>query len=190
MSFIGLGLFNGLNTWIESIIRLHGFTPADAGKLGALMLGGGFLGAVIAPPLSDKQRRRKKFLLLGIVLSIPALLGLTFAKSFDLLLVSSFALGFFSISTFPIGMQFAAEITYPTPEGTSNGLIQFFGQASVVFVYVMEALKSADGSFTPSLLLAVGLLLLNAVIIARLHDPPMHETVTHALAERSLNRLD
>jgi hypothetical protein len=50
-----------------------------------------------------------------------------------------------------------------------------FGQASVVFVYIMEALKSGDGSFTPSLLLAVSLLIISALIIIRLHDPPMSE---------------
>ena len=68
-------------------------------------------------------------------------------------------MGFFITSTSPVGMQYAAEITQPTPEGTSNGLIQLFGQASVVFVYIMEAIKAPDGSFTPALLLMVGLLL-------------------------------
>jgi MFS family permease len=173
--FIGLGLFNGINTWIENIIRPRGFTPTDAGTLGAVMLVGGLFGAVIIPPFSDKQHQRKKFLLLGIVLSIPGLIGLTFATEFWLLLVSAFALGFFLISTSPIGMQYAAEITFPTPEGTSNGLIQLFGQASVIFVYIMEALKSPDGSFTPSLLLAVGLLIVSAAIITRLHDPQVGE---------------
>jgi MFS family permease len=172
VSFIGLGLFNGINTWVENIIRPRGFTPTDAGTLGAVMLVGGLFGAVIIPPFSDKQHKRKKFLFLGIVLAIPGLIGLTFATSFELLLASAFALGFFLISTSPIGMQYAAEITQPTPEGTSNGLIQLFGQASVVFVYIMEALKSADGSFTPSLLLAIGLLLVSAVIITQLKDPP------------------
>ncbi len=65
----------------------------------------------------------------------------------------------------------AAEITQPTTEGTSNGLIQLFGQASVVFVYIMEALKSANGAFTPALLLAIGLALVSAAIITRLKDP-------------------
>lgn len=171
VSFIGLGLFNGINTWVENIIRPRGFTPTDAGTLGAVMLVGGLFGAVIIPPFSDKQHQRKKFLLLGIVLAIPGLIGLTFAAEFWLLLMSAFSLGFFLISTSPIGMQYAAEITQPTPEGTSNGLIQLFGQASVVFVYIMEALKSSDGSFTPSLLLAIGLLLISAAIITRLHDP-------------------
>ncbi len=175
VSFIGLGLFNGINTWVENIIRPRGFTPTDAGTLGAVMLVGGLFGAVIIPPFSDKQHKRKKFLLLGIVLAIPGLIGLTFATTFWLLLASAFALGFFLISTSPIGMQYAAEITQPTPEGTSNGLIQLFGQASVIFVYIMEALKSSDGSFTPSLLLAIGLLIVSALIITRLHDPSMEQ---------------
>jgi MFS family permease len=99
------------------------------------------------------------------------LVGLTFARELWLLLVSAFTLGFFLISTSPIGMQYAAEITYPTPEGTSNGILQLFGQISVVFVYIMEAMKTRDGSFTPSLLLSIGLLLLCLLIITRLKDP-------------------
>jgi len=187
VSFIGLGLFNGVSTWIENIIRPRGFTPTDAGTLGAVMLVGGLFGAVIIPPFSDKQHKRRKYLLLGIALSIPGLIGLTFATSFWLLLVSAFVLGFFLISTSPIGMQYAAEIAYPTPEGTSNGLIQLFGQASVIFVYIMEALKREDGSFTPSLLLAAGLLLVSAVIITQLHDPQVGESAAKTLDERSLN---
>ncbi len=175
VAFIGLGLFNGLNTWIENIIRPRGFTPTDAGTLGAVMLVGGLLGAVIIPPFSDRQHKRKRYLLLGIVLSIPGLIGIAFATTFWLLLVSAFALGFFLISTSPIGLQYAAEITFPTPEGTSNGLIQLFGQASVIFVYIMEALKSGDGSFTLSLLLGVGLLIISAAIITQLHDPHVGE---------------
>jgi hypothetical protein len=68
-------------------------------------------------------------------------------------------------------MQYAAEVTHPTPEGTSNGLIQLFGQASVVFVYIMAALQTSNGSFTPSLLLAIGLLMISALIVTRMKDP-------------------
>jgi len=109
--------------------------------------------------------------MLGIALSIPGLIGLTFAKEFWLLLLSGFTLGFFLVSTSPIGMQYAAEITHPTPEGTSNGILQMFGQIAVVFVFIMEALKTKDGSFTPSLLFGVGLLILCMLIITRLKDP-------------------
>jgi MFS family permease len=171
VSFIGMGIFNGITTWVENIIRPRGFTPTDAGTVGALLLVGGVLGAVIIPPFSDKQHKRRPYLLLGISLAIPGLVGLTFATSYWALLLSAFGMGFFIISTSPIGMQYAAEITQPTPEGTSNGLIQLFGQASVVFVYIMEAMKSGDGSFTPALLLAIGLLVVSAFVVTRLVEP-------------------
>jgi hypothetical protein len=77
-------------------------------------------------------------------------------------------------------MQFATEITYPTPEGTSNGLFQVFGQASVVFVYLMDAMKTKDGSFTPSLILAAVLLLLAVGVISFLHDPETFARVPEA----------
>ena len=171
VSFIGLGIFNGVTTWVENIIRPRGFSPTDAGTLGALMLVGGVLGAVIIPPFSDKQRRRQPFILLGLSLAIPGLIGLTYATSSGLLFASAFAMGFFLVSTSPIGMQYAAEVTQPTPEGTSNGLIQLFGQASVVFVYIMEALKTPDGSFTPALLLAIGLLIISSLLVTQMKDP-------------------
>ncbi len=181
VSFIGLGLFNGITTWVENIIRPRGFTPTDAGTLGAVMLVGGLLGAVLIPPFSDRQHKRKPFLLLGISLAIPGLIGLTFATSFWLLIVSAFFMGFFLVSTNPIGMQYAAEITRPTPEGTSNGLIQLFGQASVVFVYIMEAMKSPDGAFTPALLLAAGLLVVSVLAITRLKDPKIETEAAYEL---------
>jgi MFS-type transporter involved in bile tolerance (Atg22 family) len=80
-------------------------------------------------------------------------------------------MGFFLVSANPIGMQYAAEITNPTPEGTSNGLIQLFGQASVVFVTIMDQLKTQDGSFTLSLLLMVGLLVISSIMILFMKDP-------------------
>ena len=170
ISFIGLGLFNGITTWVENIIRPRGFTPSDAGTLGALMLVGGVLGAVIIPPFSDKQHKRKPYIFLGITLAIPGLIGLTFATQAWLLFASAFVFGFFLVSTNPIGMQYAAEVTRPTPEGTSNGLIQLFGQASVVFVSLMEVLKTSNGSFTPALLLSAGLLLISMVLITQLKE--------------------
>lgn len=146
-------------------------TPTDAGTLGALMLIGGVLGAVTIPPFSDKHHKRKPYILLGLLLAIPGLIGVTFATNKWLIFVSAFAMGFFLVSTSPIGMQYASEVTHPTPEGTSNGLIQLFGQASVVFVYIMEALKTPEGSFTPALLLAIGLIIISALLVTQLKEP-------------------
>ncbi len=171
IAFVGLGVFNGLTTWIEAIIRPRGLTPEDAGTLGAVMLAAGLAGAVLLPAQSDRRRRRQPFLVLAFLGAVPGLLGLAFAPSMLGLLVGSAVLGFFLVSALPIGFQYAAEVTHPTPEGTSNGLMQLFGQASVLFVYAMSALRTADGSFTRSLLVAVGLLMAAALVAARLPEP-------------------
>ncbi len=180
VAFIGMGIFNGVTTWVENIIRPRGFSPANAGILGALMLAGGVIGAVVLPPISDKQHKRKRFIFVGFLCAIPGLIGLTYATTAWLLFVSAFAMGFFLIGTSPIGMQYAAEITFPTPEGTSNGLIQLFGQGAVVFVYIMEAMKSADGAFTPAMLLAVGLLGISLLLILKLKDPDWETIQTNS----------
>ena len=170
ISFIGLGIFNGITTWVEAMIRPRGFTPGDAGTLGALMIVGGVIGAVVIPALSDKQRMRQRYLYVAFIGAMPGMLGLTFATSAWLLFTSAFVMGFFLVSAMPIAMQYAAEITYPTPEGTSNGLMQLTGQGAVVFVYIMEALRTADGSFTPALLLAIGLLVVSTALVTQMKD--------------------
>jgi MFS family permease len=169
--FIGLGLFNGVSTWIENIIRLRGFTPTDAGTMGTVMIVGGVIGAVVIPSISDRSRKRQRYMLLGVLLAIPGLIGITFASSLWPLLLSAFWMGFFLISVAPVGLQYVAEVTYPAPEGTSNGIIQLFGQISVVYVYIMEAMKSADGAFTPSLILSAILLMVLGAVITQLKDP-------------------
>ena len=167
---VGMGVFNGITTWIEGIVRPRGFDEEDAGLLGALILGGGLFGAVIISVLSDHQRRRRFYLSLGLTLGAPGLLGLAFATTFFWLAVTGIWMGFWLTSTVPVGMQYGAEVTRPTPEGTSSGLIQLVGQASVVFVVLMEETRLADGSFVPSLMGAMVLLFLAAFASSRLEE--------------------
>jgi MFS family permease len=176
VAFVVMGVFNGVTTWVEEIIKPRGFTSGDAGALGAITLVAGVVGAVVLPAISDKQGKRIRFLVLALALAVPGVVGLAFAASAWLLYLSAFVLGFFVVAILPIGMQYAAEVTFPTPEGTSNGLVQLCGQTSVAFVYIMSALKSGNGSYTPSLMLAVGLLVISAVAIGRLKDPRLGGT--------------
>jgi len=170
---IGNSLFNGISTWIESIVRLRGFSPGQAGVFGGLLLLGGIIGAFILPTLSDKARKRLPFLLLGMLGSIPGLLGLTFGRVYWVMILSALAYGFFMISIAPIGYQYAAELTYPVPEGTSNGMLTLAGQLSVVFIFGMEALKSAEGSFTRPLLFLTVLVFFSALLILLLRESPI-----------------
>jgi sugar phosphate permease len=182
VAFVGMGVFNGISTWVEEIVRPRGFSSTDAGTLGALLLLGGVIGAVVLSALSDRAQRRVPFLTLSMALSAPALVWVALAQSHVGLFCAAFVLGFFLTSAMPIGMQYSAEITVPTPEGTTNGLIQLAGQASVVFVLLMELTRSPGGSFTPSLAVLAGLLLVGAVAVHRLPEPTHHLALRDALA--------
>jgi len=173
--FIGLGMFNGVSTWIENIVRPRGFSISQAGLLGGLMLVGGIIGAVIMPILSDRARRRKPYIILSLCGLLPGLAGMAFATSYWLLLVSGFLFGFFLLSSGPIGFQFGAELTHPAPEGTSNSLLVVMGQVSgIVFIFGMDALKSpATGAMTGSLLSLLGLILLSVFLGALIKERPL-----------------
>jgi len=162
--FVGLGAFNAVTTWIEEIVRPRGFGSEQAGLIGGAMIVGGVLGAVVLPTLSDRVRRRKPFILAAIAGAMLGLVGVTWAQGFGLLVTSALVLGFFLLSAGPIGFQYGAEMTFPIPEGTSNGLLLLVGQISgILFIFAMDAVKSpADGSMAGSL---VGLVILLALCL-------------------------
>ncbi len=172
--FVGLGAFNAITTWIEEILTPRGFSDTQAGAVGGLMILGGIAGALVVPMLSDSLRRRVPFLVLAIVGAAGGLAGLTFVAGYALLLVFSFIFGFFLLSAAPIGFQYAAEITYPAPEGTSNGLLLLMGQISgILFILGMDALKApSSGSMTMPLVIMVGLLVVCVFLGAALKEAP------------------
>ena len=170
--FVGLGVFNAVTTWIEDIVRPRGFTITQAGLIGGLMILGGVIGALVMPSLSDRYRKRVPFIILALAGAIPGLAGITYATSYWLLLASAFVLGFFLLSAGPIGFQYGAEIAYPAPEGTSNGLLLLMGQISgIVFIFGMDSFRSpGTGSMTPSLLVLIGLMVLSVLLCTRLKE--------------------
>jgi len=170
--FVGLGVFNAVSTWIEDIIRPRGFSVSQAGTLGGLMVVGGIIGAVILPLISDKVHRRKPFIILALLGTAFGLLGMTFAAHYGFLLLSGFVFGFSLLSAGPIGFQYGAELTYPAPEGTSNGLLILAGQISgIIFIFAMDSFKSkATGSMTVSMLAAIALVLLSFLLSFKLRE--------------------
>ncbi len=170
--FIGLGVFNAVTTWIEDILRPRGFSATQAGITGGLMIIGGIIGALFIPILSDRYKKRTPFIIIALTGATFGLAGITFATSYWLLLTSGMVLGFFLLSSGPIGFQYGAEITYPASEGTSNGMLLLMGQISgIAFIFGMDSLKSAaTGSMTRSLIFLIGLMVLSILMSFKLKE--------------------
>ena len=189
--FIGLGMFNAITTFIDLILAQKGYLVGgnEAGTVGAVMLMGGIIGAVVFPLISDKLRKRRSVLVICLAALIPGLAGLTFFREFVLLMVSSAVFGFFFMGAAPVGFQYAAEVSQPAPESTSQGMILLSGQVSgIVFIVLMalfgnvtvRALADASAvaaniTLTPFMIFFIGLAVVNLVIGIMLKESPMME---------------
>jgi len=164
--FIGLGIFNGVTTWIENIMTPRGFTTIEAGTAGGVMILSGIMGAFILPVLSDYFRKRKPFIILAIVGATFGLAGIAFGTSYWMVMFSGAVLGFFLLSAGPIGFQYGAEITYPISEGTSNGFLLLMGQISgIALILGMDYFKSpTTGSMTTAMIFLLGLMALAVLL--------------------------
>lgn len=176
--FIGLGVFNSLTTWIEEILKPRGFSPTQAGVIGGTMIIGGIFGALVLPMLSDYLKKRLIFIKIALIGASIGLIGITFAESYGLVILSSILFGFFLLSSGPIGFQYGAEITFPASEGTSNGLLLLVGQISgIAFIIALDSLKNTDtGSMTYPLLALIVLMLLSILLSLWLKESPMMKT--------------
>lgn len=176
---IGLGMFNAVSSMTDSIAANVGVEDSD-GLIGGLMLIGGILGASILPMLSDKYRKRKAFLVLCIVGMVPGIFGLTFAGDlspepatvYTISLCSSFVLGFFIMSAGPLGFQYAAEVSHPAPEATSQGMLLWVGQLTgMIFVAGMSI---QSNRYLPAFMVAfAALCVVSAGVVLMLRESPM-----------------
>jgi cyanate permease len=173
--FIGLGVFNSVTTWIEAILNPRNISIVQAGIVGGVMITAGIAGALIIPFLSDHFRKRVPFIQIALLGATIGLIGISFSTNFSVILISGGILGFFLLSSGPIGFQYGAEITYPASEGSSNGLLLMMGQISgIAFIFGMDIFKSkTDGSMGNPLLVLIGLMVISLIVSTRLKESIM-----------------
>jgi len=111
---------------------------------------------------------------------VPGIFGLAFAGDlssdpttvYTISLVSSFVLGFFIMSAGPLGFQYAAEVSHPAPESTSQGMLLWVGQVTgMIFVAGMSA---QNNRYLPAFMVVFAVLsLVSAVVVLLLRESPM-----------------
>jgi MFS family permease len=172
IAMIGIGVFNGLATWLEKILNeMHGISMADAGTISALLVVSGMVGCVVMPLISDKIGRRKPFLIGASLIGAITIFILLFSRGFTFNLINCIAIGFFFISALPIMLTMSAEINGPRYAGISVGYLQLLGNAAaVVLVWLMEIMRSATSAFTAPILLLVVLLIISFIVSLFIRD--------------------
>lgn len=133
--FCALGVFNTFFTMIEPILRHISGDAVDStqvGILGVVILVTGVVGSLVLSLISDKDRRQRRlpYAIGANVIGAVGLVVFTFARSFGPMLAAAVLYGFFVVGSAPLILTFAAEASYPTSEGTSEGLLMWAGNIS------------------------------------------------------------
>ncbi|XP_067011863.2 heme transporter FLVCR2 isoform X2 [Anabrus simplex] len=124
---INVGVFYAVSTLLNQMVLQH-FEDAeeDAGRIGLTMVLAGIVGSVCGGVVLDRTHRFKETTLVVYLMALVGMVGFTFTLNLgdiSLLYITGAFLGFFMTGYLGVGYEFAAELTYPVPEGTSSGLL-------------------------------------------------------------------
>jgi MFS family permease len=173
IALIGIGVFNGLATWLEKILNeLHEIPMTDAGVVSAILVLSGIAGCIVIPMVSDRIRRRKPFLMLASAVGAVCIIALMVAKDYAANVVNGIFLGFFLISALPIMLTMSAEITGARFAGISVGYLQLLGNAAAVaIVPIMESMHGVTGQYILPLAFIAGLLGISFILALVIREP-------------------
>lgn len=163
--FLGLGLFNAVATWIESMVVGRGIDGSFAGPLAGLMIVGGIAGSVVIPGLSDRYRTLKRPLLVALAASAVLWYLLSVLSDLVPVAVTFLCLGFFFVSALPLGLELSARSLEGKAVGTANAVVWEFSQiGGLVLIFGFQGLAGILG--WGSLFLVSSVLTLAGLVVA------------------------
>ncbi|XP_076638376.1 choline/ethanolamine transporter flvcr2a isoform X1 [Colletes latitarsis] len=158
---INVGIFYAISTLLNTIVLQHfPHHEKDAGRIGLTIICAGMLGSVVCGIVLDKTHKFKETTLGVYLFSFLGMIIFTFTleNQIYILYITAGILGFFMTGYLPVGFEFAAELTYPEPEGTSAGLLnavcQVFG---ITFTIIYGYFLNLWGDFWANIVLCATL---------------------------------
>lgn len=186
---LNVGAFYAISTLLSEVILTY-FENAqqDAGRIGLVLVVGGMLGSVVCGIILDKTHRFKETTLAVYAASVIGMIIFTFTLDLGKIAVvymSSILLGFFMTGYLPVGFEFASEVTYPEPEGTTSGIlnavVQVFG---IVTTLMYEWLIHETSNQWANLVLCAQLAL--GTVVTALIRPDLRRQAAHHAARPAL----
>jgi Na+/melibiose symporter-like transporter len=145
-----LGIMNTLATATGIIGAQYGYTDDQASLFGALFIVGGIIGSGVAGAIVEIKKNYKNVLTAQAVLTTVTAIWLLFAMRSISVVDTSLAcmvVGGVSLSSLPVGIDFAVEITHPIPESISSGLLMGTGQiVGVIFTVIVSLWITSSGN--------------------------------------------
>ncbi|XP_061708340.1 uncharacterized MFS-type transporter C09D4.1 isoform X1 [Cydia pomonella] len=162
---LNVGVFYAISTLLnEVVLKFFPGANEDVGRIGLMIVVAGMLGSVICGFILDKTHKFKETTLALYAASVVGMVIFTFTLDCGEIAVvyfSAIILGFFMNGYLPVGFEFASEITYPEPEGTTSGIlnaaVQLFGIVlTLLYEWMLKVTDTRWSNLTLCGLLALG----------------------------------
>ena len=138
--FVGMGVFNAVATWLDSILGHFGRGGA-AGYLIAIMTVAGILGAAVVPQAVAKRDRRRALLQITVGVTAMAFLAIAALHSVAFVGVVLFVDGFVLLAALPVVLDWSELHTGPERAGAAVGFLLLAGNlGGVVLVLIVQGL--------------------------------------------------
>ncbi|XP_071793286.1 solute carrier family 49 member A3-like [Asterias amurensis] len=144
----GLGLFNTVSSLVEQVLCSRGYSDNFSSMVGALMIGGGMVGAIITGIYVDKTKKFEmtaKMSFTVAVLGVISFCTLSCYQGLDpYIAVAAGIFGTFGFGAYPVIMELGVETTYPVAEGTSTGFLVMAGQVQGIAGILLSQYLTTD----------------------------------------------
>ncbi len=175
---VGGGVFNAISAVLDVIFGYQMNDP-QPGIIGALMIGGGIVGAIVFSSLSDYFQKRKLFIIMSMIAGAILIPMLYFITNDIARYVISFLAGLFLIAALPVGLTYGAELTHPLPEETSNGIMMWIGQLVGIvllgFIMVTDAFDLSGNLMFINIIIITVLFVVGIVLSFLIKDLDAHK---------------
>ena len=137
--FVGMGVFNAVATWLDSILTHFGHGGAS-GYLIAIMTVGGIVGGALLPDIVAKRDQRRRLLQIAVVVSAVAFAVLAGVHSPAVGGVVLFVAGFFLLAGLPVVLDWSELHAGPERAGAAAGFLLLSGNlGGVILALVVQA---------------------------------------------------
>jgi len=138
--FVGMGIYNAVATWLETILN-HFHEGSAAGNLVALMTFAGILGAASLPAIIASKNRRRAMLSVATGLTALCFLAIAARHGLAWIAVCLFVEGFVLMTSLPVTLDWSELHAGPERQGGAVGFLMLAGNlGGVVLALTVQAL--------------------------------------------------
>jgi MFS family permease len=140
--FVGMGVFNAVATWLDTILTHFGHGNAS-GYLIAIMTVGGIVGAALLPDIVARRDQRRRMLEIAVVVSAAAFALMTGVHSPAAGGVVLFVAGFFLLAGLPVVLDWSELHAGAERAGSAAGFLLLSGNlGGVILALIVQAVVS------------------------------------------------